>query len=93
MARQLTAQHEALIERIVTTGHYQDADEVLAEALEQMALREGRRQELREKLQVGLDELDRGEGIAWTPDLMDQIEREADEMFRRGETPDPDVCP
>lgn len=34
-----------------------------------------------------------GEGGPWTPKLMDQIRREADEMHRRGELPDPDVSP
>jgi hypothetical protein len=34
-----------------------------------------------------------GEAIPWTPELMDEISREADEMYWRGEKPDPDVCP
>lgn len=49
--------------------------------------------DLRAKLHVGLDELDRGEGEEWTPELMERFRREADEMYRRGEQPDPDVCP
>ncbi|HET8524402.1 MAG TPA: type II toxin-antitoxin system ParD family antitoxin [Thermomicrobiales bacterium] len=93
MTRQLTPEHEALIERLVTTGHYRDADEVLTEALQQMEARERHRQTLLEKLQVGVDELDHGAGVEWTAELMDQLNREADEMFRRGDTPDPDVCP
>ena len=52
-----------------------------------------RLRQLRAKLQIGIDELDRGEGVEWTPALMDQLSREADEMYRRGEKPDPDVCP
>jgi antitoxin ParD1/3/4 len=93
MTRQLTPEHEALIARIVTAGHYRNADEVLTEALQQMEARERNRQALVEKLQVGIDELDRGEGIEWTSELMDQLNREAGEMLARGETPDPDVCP
>jgi hypothetical protein len=34
-----------------------------------------------------------GEAIPWTPELMDEISREADEMYWRGEKPDPYVCP
>jgi hypothetical protein len=55
--------------------------------------RESQLDALRAKLQIGLDELARGEGIEWTPDLMQRLSLEADEMHRRGEQPDPDVCP
>lgn len=48
---------------------------------------------LRARIQVGLDELDRGEGEEWTPALMERISREADELYRRGEQPDPDAGP
>ena len=48
---------------------------------------------LRAKIQIGLDEADRGELEEWTPELRDRLRREADEMHRRGEQPDPDVCP
>jgi hypothetical protein len=34
-----------------------------------------------------------GEGVPWTPELMKQLSREADERYRRGEQPNPDVCP
>ncbi|MGH2531346.1 MAG: hypothetical protein ACRDJW_03465 [Thermomicrobiales bacterium] len=40
-----------------------------------------------------LDELVRGEDVEWTPAMKEQLSREADEMFRRGELPDPDVLP
>ena len=93
MPRQLSPQHEALIERIITAGHFRDADQVITEALRQMAARERQQHDLRAKIQIGLDELDRGEGVEWTPELMEQLSREADEMHRRGERPDPDVCP
>ena len=85
MPRQLTAEHEKIIERIVATGQYTDADQVITEALQQMDARERQQQELRTKLQIGIDELDRGEGVEWTPELMERLSREADEMFRRGE--------
>jgi antitoxin ParD1/3/4 len=93
MPRQLTPQHEALIERIITSGQYTDADQVITEALRHLAARDRQREELRAKLQIGLDELDRGEGVEWTPELMEQLSREADDMYRRGEKPDLDVCP
>ncbi|MEA2593940.1 MAG: Bacterial antitoxin of ParD toxin-antitoxin type system [Thermomicrobiales bacterium] len=93
MPRQLTPQHEALIDQIVASGQYDDPDQVVTEALRQLATREQQVQDLRSKLRIGLDELDRGEGVEWTPELVEQLSREADEMYRRGDQPDPDVCP
>lgn len=58
-----------------------------------MAGRERQLDNLRAKLQIGFDQLDRGEGVEWTPELMERLSREADEMHRRGERPSPDVCP
>lgn len=86
-------QHEALIERIITAGHYSDVDQVITEALRQMAARERQLDNLRAKIQIGLDQLDREEGVEWTPELMERLSREADEMHRRGELPSLNVCP
>jgi hypothetical protein len=46
-----------------------------------------------DRLRAAIAEGERGEGVPWTPELMDQLRREAEEMRRRGEKPDPDVCP
>ena len=90
---QLPADIETSIRQDVERGHFPDAGEVVREAMRLLEEQERQLDELRAKLQVGLDELDRGEGIEWTPALREQIRREADEMYRRGELPDPDVCP
>jgi hypothetical protein len=37
--------------------------------------------------------LDRGEGVAYTPELLDSITREATELAHSGKPIDPDVCP
>lgn len=44
---------------------------------------------LREAIATGED----GEALPWTPELMAQLSREAEQLQRRGESPDPDVCP
>ena len=62
----LTPQLEALIKRKVEAGPYSTADEVVQEALQALEERE-RLQHLRAKLQVGLDQLDRGEAIPYAP--------------------------
>ena len=89
MAPQLTPQHEALIERLMTSGHFSNADQVISEALQLLDER-ARLEQLRAKLQIGLDS---GAGVELTPELMDALDREAEEAYQRGEKPSPDVCP
>jgi Arc/MetJ-type ribon-helix-helix transcriptional regulator len=50
-------------------------------------------QHLRALLAVGLEQADRGELIELTPELLDEIDREVDERLRRGDLPNPEVCP
>jgi hypothetical protein len=49
--------------------------------------------ELRASIEEGNAAIDRGEGLELTPELMDQLAREIDEMAERGEKPSPDVGP
>jgi antitoxin ParD1/3/4 len=59
MTTTISPELEHLVRSLVATGQYQDEHEVLAEALELLR----RRDVLRAEIQVGLDELDRGEGV------------------------------
>ncbi len=63
----LTPELEKLVTRKVESGLYQSASEVIREGLrlldDQDRLRELHRDEIRKKVQTGLDQLDRGEGI------------------------------
>jgi antitoxin ParD1/3/4 len=63
----LTPELEKLVTRKVESGLYQSASEVTREGLrlldDQDHLRELHLAEVRKKIQTGLDELDRGEGI------------------------------
>ena len=63
----LTPELEKLVERKVQSGRYQSASEVVREGLrlleDQDRLREVRLEEVRRKIQTGIDQLDRGEGI------------------------------
>jgi hypothetical protein len=45
-----------------------------------------------ERLRGAIASAEKGEALPWTPELMAQLSREAEEMQRRGESPDPDVC-
>jgi antitoxin ParD1/3/4 len=93
MSIQLPPDVEDDIRSKVESGLFPDAAEVVREALRLLDEQERQLAALRAKLQSGLDQLDRGEGVPFTPELMAEIRREADERFRRGEQPNPDVCP
>ena len=92
MARQLANQHEEIVERIIASGAYDDADAVIDEALRLLVEHEQLRQ-LRAKLQSGIDQLDRGEGIEFSPEWSAERLRIARERAAAGEQPHPDVCP
>ena len=85
---------EELIREKVESGHYRDSSEVIREALRLLEERDRDKLErLRAAIAIGIAELDRGEGRPFTPELMAEIDREADRMLQEGEAPDPDVCP
>jgi hypothetical protein len=51
--------------------------------------RESQLENLRAKLQSGLDQLNRGEGVPFTPELVSEMRRDAEVHFHRGERPNP----
>jgi antitoxin ParD1/3/4 len=63
----LTPELELLVQNKVQSGRYQSASEVIREGLRLLAdqdrLREAQLAEVRRKIQTGIDQLDRGEGI------------------------------
>ncbi|MGH2534985.1 MAG: type II toxin-antitoxin system ParD family antitoxin [Thermomicrobiales bacterium] len=81
---------EALIRAKVEMGLYADADEALREAVRLLDERD-RLRHLRALLAVGVEQADRGELIDFTPEVLDEISREADELYRRGVQPDPET--
>jgi len=70
-----------LVQEELATGEFASEDELLLQAVRLLADRNRRRQELRRELQVGRDQLDRGEGIELDSDealgvFFDEIEAE-----------------
>jgi len=88
----LTPELEAMIRQQVDSGRYNNASEVVREALRLLDEHQ-RVQHLRSLLAVGLEQAQRGELVELTPELLEDIHRRAEERFHRGEKPKPDVCP
>ena len=82
---------EEAIKQMVASGTYRDTDEALRAAISLLKERDRRLERLRAAIARTDAQIARGEGILLTPELMDEIDREADEMVRRGEMPSPDV--
>lgn len=82
----LTPELARFVDGQVQGGLYSTASEVVREGLRILAerekLRELRREELRKKVQAGLDELDRGEGLDGDA-VFEEIERDLDEIEKR----------
>jgi antitoxin ParD1/3/4 len=77
----LTPQLEAMIRAKVESGMYNNASEVVREALRIME-REERKQRFRQELDIGFRAIEEGRTVAFTPELVDKLKAEA---IRRSE--------
>jgi antitoxin ParD1/3/4 len=80
------------IRQKVETGDYADADEVIREALGLLDERD-RLRKLRASLVRANEQIERGEFVEWSPELLEQWSEEADELMRQGRQPKADVYP
>jgi antitoxin ParD1/3/4 len=88
----LTPQLEQMIRDKVESGLYNNASEVVREALRIMIEHEERmryRDRLESALAEGFASLDRGEGVELTDELWDQLMAEGDARAERGDPIDP----
>jgi antitoxin ParD1/3/4 len=79
----LTPQLEAMIRAKVDSGLYNNASEVVREALRIME-REERDRQLREAVKLGFDQIDRGETITFTAGTMERLMQEASANSKAG---------
>lgn len=77
------AHSETLIRQKVDSGLYADASAVVHDAL-RLLDEHDRVRVLRAELQIGLDQIERGEVIEFTPELLDDLAREAEQNARDG---------
>jgi antitoxin ParD1/3/4 len=80
----LTPELEAIIQQKIESGDFSDEGEVVQEALRQMHERDCRLAWLRAEVAKGLEDIEQGRTIPYTPQLMDEIRERAIENARRG---------
>lgn len=87
----LNSELEDLVRDKLDKGLYPDVDAMVEEAF-RLLDQHDRLAYLRAAIAKADAQIDRGEFVEWTPDLMEQLSQEADEMERQGLQPHTDVC-
>ena len=91
MSVTLTPEAEQQIQDWIDRGHYPNAASVIERALQALKdQEEAKLIKLRELVRAGFES---GNYRELTDELMDEIERRAEERFERGEKPSAHVCP
>jgi len=84
---------ETYIKQKVDSGFYSNATELVRDAVRHMREADKQRQALLAAVQVGEDQLERGEYRRYTPELFEEIKRNARDKVARDHQPNPDVLP
>jgi len=89
----LSPEMEGFIKRKVASGFYGNATEVIRDAIRRMQAEESRIAAWQAAIQQGDDQLDRGEGIAYTAETLKDITQSAIGAMHTGKPMDPAVLP
>jgi len=89
----LSPEMETFIKGKVASGFYGNATEVIRDAIRRMQAEEGRVHAWRSAIKKGDDELDRGEGVPFTPKTLSDITEAAISSMHSSAPMDPDVLP
>jgi antitoxin ParD1/3/4 len=89
----LTPGLELLIRQKVDSGYYNNASEVVREALRLLEARDREREWLRGKMADSAEQIRRGDVIEVDETFWDDLGRGVDAQIARGHVPNPDVCP
>jgi antitoxin ParD1/3/4 len=93
---ELPDQLEAYVQYKIEAGLYSNGAEVIRDALRHMMQEDEeatRALRLREAVQLGFEQIERGEGAAWTPELRERIKQDAMKRAQEGRRPKADVLP
>jgi antitoxin ParD1/3/4 len=89
----LSPEMEKFIQGKVEAGFYSNATEVIRDAIRRMHEEEQKVVAMRAALKVGDDQLDKGERVPYTADLVTRAAAKAKDNARRGRKVNPDVTP
>lgn len=89
----LSREMEGYIKSKVASGFYGNATEVIRDAIRRMQAEENRGAALQTAIAKGDAQLDQGEGVPYTLELMEQIMQSAIDTLGSGQAVDPDVLP
>ena len=89
----LSPEMEGFIKSKVAGGSYGNATEVIRDAIRRMQAEEIRLAAWHAAIQKGDDQLNRGEGMDYTPEALDNITQSAVNAMHSGRPMDPDVLP
>ena len=92
MSIQLSPETEARIRELVERGDYDDPAAVVDEALEALTERQ-QLARLKAAIAVGIEQVERGQVVPWTPDFLDRLKRESEEHVRLGKPFKDEVIP
>ena len=88
----LTPRLEAMIREKVESGMYNNASEVVREALRLLEQRD-RERRLREELAIGVEQIERGETVCWTPELFRKLKEPSEGAAAAGKPMSDAVIP
>ncbi len=89
----LSPEMEGYIKSKVSSGFYGNSTEVIRDAIRRMQSEESRMAAWQTAIAKGDEQLDRGEGAPYTPELMERITQSAIATMHDGQPIDPDVLP
>ena len=89
----LSPEMEGFIKSKVSGGFYGNATEVIRDAIRRMQAEEVRIADWQAAIRKGDEQLDRGEGIAYDAETLNDITKSAVDAMSSGKPMDPDVLP
>lgn len=89
----LSPEMEGYIKNKVASGFYGNATEVIRDAIRRMQGEDERVTAWQAAIAKGESQLDRGEGVAYTPELMERLTQSAITTMHSDQPINPDVLP
>jgi putative addiction module CopG family antidote len=84
MAIHLIPEPQEMVERVLATGAYEDVSSVLKASLRLLEERARKLEWLRAEMQIGENQIGRGQVVEYAPDTMQHLVAETEERSRQG---------